>query len=372
VLKKISLLALILLVLGATAPTLLGPLALSYMTPDVPFDPAAAPLPPLYTHPRAWSALPELDDAADVSLEGLAGIDQAHAPVDVFYVHPTTYVGPLWNAPVDDASLNADSDELATLIQASAFNACCAVYAPRYRQANGTAFTHPTGDGRRAMDLAYQDVADAFRHYLGRSGERPFILASHSQGTAHARRLLREEVSGREPRGRLVAAYLIGFPIAEAAIAQELPDIPVCASRVQTGCLVSWNARGPDYEPRLEPQETGGDPSFSESGSRRRVCVNPLTWTSDETRANTSANEGAVFLHADPTGVKRAFANAQCREGTLVVSEIGDVPRDLMSRLLDLAMGKGNYHPIEYQLFYMNLRRNAGERAAAQESSRRG
>jgi len=370
--KKILLAALILLVLGAAAPRLVGPLALSYMTPDVPFDPGAAPPPPVYTDPGAWSALPELDDAADVSLAGLAGIDQARAPVDVFYVHPTTYVGPRWNAPVDDASLNADTDELATLIQASAFNACCAIYAPRYRQANGTALTHPTADGRRAMDLAYQDVADAFRHYLGRSEARPFIVASHSQGTAYARRLLREEVSGRELRGRLVAAYLIGLPIAEGAIARELPDIPVCASSTQNGCLVSWNARGPGYDPRLEPRETGGDPRFSASGSRRHLCVNPLTWTVDGASATASANEGAVFLHADPTGVKQAFADARCREGTLVVSEIGDVPRDFMSRLLDLAMGEGNYHPIEYQLFYMNLRRNAGERAAAHGDSRRG
>ncbi len=35
-----------------------------------------------------------------------------------------------------------------------------------------------------------------------------------------------------------------------------------------------------------------------------------------------------------------------------------------MSRLLDFAMGPGNYHPIEYQLFYLSLRENARVRTA--------
>jgi hypothetical protein len=33
--------------------------------------------------------------------------------------------------------------------------------------------------------------------------------------------------------------------------------------------------------------------------------------------------------------------------------------------VLDFAMGPENYHPIEYQLFYMNLRSNAERRIAA-------
>jgi hypothetical protein len=33
--------------------------------------------------------------------------------------------------------------------------------------------------------------------------------------------------------------------------------------------------------------------------------------------------------------------------------------------VLDLVIGPENYHPIEYQLYYMNLRRNAEDRVAA-------
>ena len=33
--------------------------------------------------------------------------------------------------------------------------------------------------------------------------------------------------------------------------------------------------------------------------------------------------------------------------------------------MLDFVIGPENYHPIEYQLYYMNLRRNAEERVGA-------
>ncbi|QRK11318.1 DUF3089 domain-containing protein [Archangium violaceum] len=278
------------------------------ITPRKPFREARPPAPPDYTQPSAWSALPELQDLADTVLPSSPGLEQSLAPVDVFYIHPTTYVGGEWNGPIDDVPLNTATDRVATLIQASAFNACCAIYAPRYRQANLTAFTHQSEEGRAAVDLAYQDVAAAFRSWRETYNHgRPFILVAHSQGTVHARRLLRELVSGTPLRHQLVAAYLIGIPMSESALRRGLPDIPFCASPVQTGCLIDATP------PRVMPGLTG----------------------------------------------------AQCKEGRLEVLVGGGLPRDLMSRLLDHALGRGNHHPVEFQLFYMNIRRNASERVAA-------
>jgi hypothetical protein len=59
------------------------------------------------------------------------------------------------------------------------------------------------------------------------------------------------------------------------------------------------------------------------------------------------------------------FANARCADGELIVSQIGTVPRSFFSRVSDHVMGAGNYHPIEFQLFYMNLPRNVAERVEA-------
>lgn len=336
-------------------------LVIMAMDPGVPFDANAAPRAPEYTHPDAWSALPARDDAADAALPELPAGNQATAPVDVFYVHPTSYVGASWNGAIEDRALNAATDKVATRIQASAFNACCAVYAPRYRQANGTAFTRPSPDGQLAVDLAYRDVREAFRHFLGEySHGRPFILASHSQGSALARRLLREEITGTPLRDRLVVAYLIGAPLTEQALAREAPDIPVCTAEAQTGCVVGWNARAPGFAPgKLEFREA------LDTSAETRVCVNPLTWRDDGMPAGAARSLGAVFLDAEPPSLIPGFASAQCRGGTLVVTEIGEAPRDFMSRLLDHALGAGNYHPIEYQIFFVNLRHNANTRVAA-------
>ena len=330
---------------------------LYWMTPATPFDAGRQPAAPDYADPASWSALPERADAADAEAPGLPAGDQRAARADVFYVHPTSYVGPLWNAPVDDARVNADTDRGATRIQASAFDACCAVYAPRYRQANGTAFTHPSSDGSRALDVAYADVREAFRRFVaGRAARRPFLLASHSQGSVLAFRLLREEISKTGLRDELVAAWLIGAPITEEAVAQELAGVPACASPEQTGCIIGWNARGPDYRP--------GTFEFAQ-GPGTLLCVNPLSWRRDDVAMPASASRGAVFLDAEPALVAAGFASAQCRAGRLVVTLRGRPPRDFRSRLLDRVLGPENFHPIEYQLFFADIRENAAVRLAA-------
>ena len=337
-----------------------GSLFLWSITPRKPFGEALAPAPPDYTRPASWSALPERQDLADTAPPSSPAIEQARAPVDVFYLHPTTYVGGEWNGPVDDATLNAATDRVATLIQASAFNACCAIYAPRYRQVNPNVLTGQAEGNAAAVDLAYQDVASAFRYWREHYNRgRPFILASHSQGTVHARRLLREAVSGTPLRQQLVAAYLIGISMPEGALRRELPDIPFCDSPEQTGCLISWNARAPGFVDGIQVRKAAGDTSGP------ALCVNPLSWRHDTAPAPRERNDGAVFLEASPPQVLPQLTGAQCRDGRLEVVLDGELPRDFMSRLLDLSLGKGNHHPVEFQLFYMNLRHNASERVAA-------
>lgn len=332
------------------------------MEPSGPFDAAALPAAPDYREPAAWSALPERADAADAEAPGLPAADQTRASADVFYVHPTSYVGSDWNGSVGDARLDADTDRVATRIQASAFDACCAVYAPRYRQANGTAFTDPSEDGGRALEVAYGDVRAAFASFLERRGaERPFVLAAHSQGSALAYRLLAEEIAPAPLRERLVVAYLIGAPLTEEGVARDLAGLPPCTAPDATGCVVGWNARGPGYRPGAF--ELRGEPGTP-------LCVNPLSWRRDGAPMPAAANQGAVFLDADPVLVAPGFASAQCRGPWLEVELAGAPPRDLMSRLLDRALGPGNYHPIEYQLFFADLRANAAERLAAWHARR--
>merc|ERR1712176_1296358 len=68
----------------------------------------------------------------------------------------------------------------------------------------------------QALDLAYDDVRRAFLHFVKdpETADRPFVLASHSQGTMHMVRLIQEEVEPHpDRRARLVHAYLTGFSV---------------------------------------------------------------------------------------------------------------------------------------------------------------
>jgi hypothetical protein len=348
--KKLLLAALVLglglVLLGARWETLL----LAALTPSGHFDANALPAAPDYAELAAWTAHPARVDEADAVPPGLSALDPAAAAADAFYVHPTTYLGSHWNGPVDDPALNRDTDAIATRIQASALNGCCAVYGPRYRQAQGQAFVQPSADADAAIALAYEDVRAAFRHFVAHGRGRPFVLAAHSQGAVLAARLLAEEIAPAPLRARLVAAYLIGAPIPARA-----PAVPPCAAPDATGCLVAWNARGPRF--------AGSVFDFADAGER--LCVNPLTWRADEAPADAALNEGAVFLDAADGAPLPGFADAQCKDGMLVVHLRGVPPRDLRSRILDWVVGPENHHPIEYQLFWMNLRRNAEARVAA-------
>lgn len=331
-------------------------IVLAAVRPRAPFDPAAVPPPPRYEDDSAWSALPGRDDAAVAPIATLARLAETEA--DVFYVHPTSYVGSRWNASLDDAAVNAATDAGATRIQATVFGGCCAVWAPRYRQANITAFTDPSESGARAIALAGDDVIAAFRYFVEHATPgRPFVIAGHSQGSTLAARLLEEVVAPSPLRARLVAAYLIGSPLTEAKAASILP---VCAEAAQTGCIVAFNARSPAYRDGLEPEPKTG-----------RLCVNPLSWRHDEEPAAAERNHGAVFFDGDATPVPQpGFASARCRDGALLVEMNGTPPRDFPSRLLDHALGAGNYHPLEYGLFFVDLRENAALRVATFHASR--
>jgi hypothetical protein len=111
--------------------------------------------------------------------------------------------------PLDEYSAN-NGIEVFLATQASSFNSMCRIYAPRYRQCTlaGCYYTSGSIDDRmQAMELAYGDVKKAFEHFISQLcvGDRPFIVAAHSQGSRLVARLLAECVEGTPLVERLVA-----------------------------------------------------------------------------------------------------------------------------------------------------------------------
>ncbi|HTA63308.1 MAG TPA: DUF3089 domain-containing protein [Bacteroidia bacterium] len=300
------------------------------------------PKAPNYADDSCWAALPTKKDSADVNIYTVGIIDkQQTAPIDVFYVHPTTYLfGNKWNASLDDKDVNKKTDQLAVRNQASVFNEMCRVYAPRYRQAVLYSYaprSTKTGNGAQAFNLAYGDIKAAFEYYLKNYNKgRPFIIASHSQGTDHTIRLLHDFIENDSVlKKQLVAAYIIGRPMQKGSI----KAIPPADSANQIGCYITWNS------------VLWGQKTFYTIKVNDLECVNPLTWRRDTITALPLLNTGSL-----PQTFNRVDAG-------LVDAKISPTGLLWIHRphvtLKDYPyINARRFHVLDYNLFYMNMREN--------------
>jgi len=313
----------------------------------------------IYTQPGMWIARP--DKRGNPALWTPAGYAPAEAPAAaVFFIHPTSYLERArWNAPLDNADANARA-ELFLRGQASAFNGVGAIWAPRYRQATFGAFLTSRADAAKALDLAYRDVAMAFDQFVKEAGDRPIILAGHSQGALHLTRLLRDRVAGTPLAGRIVAAYVVGWPVSKSA---DLPrmGLPECTAADQPGCILSWQSFAEPADPSLILDTFDATSGFT--GASRRgtamVCTNPLTGTAGAA-APATTNLGTLFPSADlsTATIQAGRVAARCDGRGLLL--IGDGPE-----LGPYVLPGNNYHVFDYSLFWANVRADAERRLKA-------
>ena len=308
-----------------------------------------SPIPPAvdYTKESNWAALPNRKDAADfVPVKSSLKDEQSTAKADVFFIHPTilTYTPTnefQWNASVEDTYLNQLVDSSTILNQATIFNAVGRIFAPRYRQAHYHAFvTKFKEDKAASLDLAYTDVKNAFNYYMANHNHgRPIIIASHSQGTVHAARLLQEFFDGKALQKQLVAAYIVGIVTPK----NIFNTIPVCENATQTGCFVGWTTFLNGYLP-----------DWHDGKAQNVVSVNPLSWSTDEKFVSNIQNKGGVSY-----GFKWApnFADAQNHLGVLWTH----TPFVFGRKFVHI----NNWHKADMNLYYMSIRENAQNRLNA-------
>jgi Protein of unknown function (DUF3089) len=102
---------------------------------------AGAPTPPApdYADPNTWAAYPGKPGPEEDTPAGIATTPLTErSGVDVFFIHPTTYLTlAIGNARYDESGATRTRLENGVLkFQASVFNHCCRIFAPRYRQAS--------------------------------------------------------------------------------------------------------------------------------------------------------------------------------------------------------------------------------------------
>jgi hypothetical protein len=331
--------------------------------PSIDFDPDNAVAAPDYANDVYWAALPGSSNLSNLVPQGVektrSSID---SPVDVFFIHPTGLMnGDSWISGLQATSKTEENTQWMMANQASAYNGCCQVYAPRYREANLFSYTSASEAERmKIMRFAYNDVLAAFENFIEhRNQHRPFILASHSQGTHHGIVLLRERIDGTPIAEQMIAAYLIGGQLGISEF-EGLEDIAICDSATQLHCVVHW--------------DTVSEKATPNPDRAMNVCVNPLSWRHNTEAAPKSGHVGAVlpsgvfqldFFSDKFTGVKFApltapFPNhlgARCADGELYVTDQKGTAFE------EHLPGGPTYHLLDYALFYMDIRANAILRA---------
>lgn len=301
------------------------------------------PRPPDYSNIRSWASHPSIHDMGDSIPRPLRKGYSYDSTVDVFFIHPTTYlrkVNDQMNADVDNETVNDRTDSRTILNQASAFNEF-RLFAPRYRQANYSAYMSLLGGYQEVFDTAYADIKKAFQYYLTHWNKgQPFFIASHSQGSQHAVRLIKELIEGTGFEKRLVAAYIIGMPPMKTGRLK----VPVCTDSTQTSCYVAWNTFTEDFRQR-----------FNFLGTSELETVNPLTWKTTGSVGLRAMHKGAVVN--DFNSVKPNVLSAQIKSNRLVISSDPD--------LIEIPDRIENLHVLDINLFYVDIRNNLRARVAA-------
>jgi hypothetical protein len=277
---------------------------------------------------------------------------------DCFYVYGTASLEPSANA---DLKIGNEQIEHA-VSEAAPFSPLCSLYAPIYRQVTVSYVrAHPNIHFAPAVTAtAYDSIRAGFQDYLNHYNHgRPFILISHSQGTAMLNMLLARFVDDVPLRSRFVVGVLLGgnveVPIGKL-VGGTFKHIPACDRLGETGCVIAYSSF-----PSMPP----GDALFGRpgqgvsliSGQTAKnglvvVCVNPAAM------AGGSASLDSLFPSrgAAPTPyiAYLGLYEGQCKHESgaswLNVTEHGQ------ERLVTQSLGpQWGYHLFDMSLGQRNL-----------------
>lgn len=315
-----------------------------------------------YADPAMWFVHPAKSD--NVASWTPRDFQEDAAPMGtaaIFFVHPTSYLDrSRWNAPLDDEAANTRARQFIRG-EASVFNSAGQIWAPRYRQATLGAFLTDDANAKKAFDAAYRDIAAAFDQFLEENPSGPIILAGHSQGSLHVTTLLREKVAGTPIAKRIVAAYVIGWPVSVEHDIAAL-GLPACTGPDATGCIISWQSYAEPADPSMVLgvyDRTTGFDGQPRKGSRM-LCSNPLSGTPDSS-ADAAQNLGTVIPDTDFNDghlvVGAVPARCDDDRGFLL---IGDPPE-----VGQYVLPGNDYHVFDYPLFWANARADVMRRLAA-------
>lgn len=303
---------------------------------------------PDYSRAECWYQIPEIT-----------------REVDTFFVYPTEYLASNEDDPdyaaLDNPVMLDGVENIDHRFLASVYEDSTNVFMPYYRQASfrvqGDAW-RKTGDIRNALKDAspYADITAALDYYFENyNNGRPFILASHSQGSGICSLVL-EHYFKEHPEyyGRMVAAYIIGFSVTRDDL-EANPHLKFAGGESDTGVIISWNTEGPKNIEENAPNAVVRP---------NAICINPLNWKLDDTYAPASENLGSLVLNEETDEAEISDIGADAHivpERGVIVTNADYEP---MMGMEDV-FGPQSFHNGDYTFYYNNIKDNVAKRIAA-------
>ncbi|CAN1516396.1 DUF3089 domain-containing protein [Sphingorhabdus sp. EL138] len=278
---------------------------------------ATNPIPNDYSLAQNWLCRPGRRDACTVNTDitaiaadGTIAVRKStkarNPKADCFFVYPT-----LSSDEGGNSDMVANDEERRVIeTQFARFGETCRTFAPIYRSVTISALRallmgKPISTDR---ELNYNDVRDAWRHYLATDNQgRPFVLLGHSQGAGLLKRLVAEEIDGKPTQKLMLSAMLAGTNVLVAKgkeLGGDFKSTPLCRKSDQTGCVLAWvtfrEAAVPPINARFGRTDiadrevactnpaklSGGNAPLQAVLPRESVgadmAVSPTSWTSDQ------------------------------------------------------------------------------------------
>ena len=297
---------------------------------------------PNYSNLNSWAVHPQSDTKV---FEGFNQKNE-YLPVDTFFIYPTLLTdknNTRWNADIFDDNTRNYVLNSSVKFQASAWYSTGDLYIPYYRQAHLRVFKESfwNNGGKEAYEMAYNDIKEAFKIYLNEfNNGRPIIIAGHSQGAGHAKRLIQDFFDNKPLKEKLVVAYLIGTKITK----EDFLTIPLMSNSSETGGFVTWNTF------KILKNDDKYNFTIDKEWLKDALCSNPVTWDSKK-NSDLTAHKGLLFLNG------KIFSNALRIDNIdngvyLKTPKLGFIKTILLSSLKD-------YHKADINLFWEDIRQNS-------------
>ena len=301
-----------------------------------------------YSKKRNWLSLPKTNDKA----------------ADLVYLYPSSCEDPLADTicSIDNVIMRITAKRNFAQ-QASAFEPVANLYAPYWRQVNGTKLSKMSFEEVDQAEWAEPrtDVYAALDYYFENLNQgRPYFLAGHSQGSRLSYMVLSEYMKEHpDYYANMIAAYCIGDSLTKTFL-EENPHVKAAQGADDLGVVVSWNTEG--------PANKGKDSLVVAPGA---ISINPLNWCVDETPAGPELNLGSFIPHLINSGMDELSVKADAvidrERGTIIVMNPAFEKYNVISLLgmedLEKVFGPASYHACDYSFFYLNIRENARLRA---------